>query len=102
MKLSPGIHKNLGMERYHDWKLDRSKLIEGPISASMLKRFAPNPYEWLHTPEMTQTAAMRTGSLFDLALTAPRADFEAQCVINPFPDFRTKAAQEWVSRVANL
>lgn len=90
-----GIHPGLGMTEYHSWKLDRSKLIEGPISCSTLKRFAPNPYEWLHTPEITQTAAMRTGSLFDLAITAPRVEFDAATVISPFDSFRTKEAQEW-------
>ena len=82
------------MKEYHSWKLDRAKLIEGPISASMLKRFAPNPYEWLHTPEMAQTAAMRTGSLFDAALT-DEAAFEASVVCSPFADFRSKAARDW-------
>jgi hypothetical protein len=94
MKLPTGIHPGLGMKEYHSWKLDRAKLIEGPISASMLKRFAPNPYEWLHTPEMAQTAAMRTGSLFDAALT-DEAAFEESVVCSPFADFRSKAARDW-------
>ena len=92
--LAPGIHPGLGMDTYHTWKLDKAKLIDGPISCSMLKRFMPNPYAWRWSPEIQQTDAMRTGSLFDLALTDPDA-MAAQVVSSPFANFLTKRAREW-------
>ena len=99
-----GIHPGLGMAEYHAWSLDRAKLIDGPISCSMLKSFAPNPYEWLHTPERKQSDAMRTGTLFDAAVTDPKEletliplpvrDFD-KIAIAPYEHFKTKEAQEW-------
>ena len=100
--IEKGIHIGLGMEDYHSWSLDKSKLIEGPISCSMLKSFDLNPYQWLKSGEFKQTEAMRTGSLFDAAVTDPETlpdllpmpkqePFEQL----PFADLRTKAAKEW-------
>jgi hypothetical protein len=101
--VNQGIHLGLGMAEYHDWKLDKENLIEGPISCSMLKRFDENPYAWLKSPEMKQTDAMRKGSLFDAALTDPDSlndllgvpEKPDHCVILPFDDLRTKDAREW-------
>lgn len=92
-QLPPGIHPGLGMREYHAWSLDKSKLIEGPISASTLCDFMPNPYAWVRT-EKAVTKAMSTGSLFDLALTDDAA-MEDSVAINPYSDFKTKAAQDW-------
>ena len=89
-----GIHPGLGMDQYHAWKLDKSNLAAGPISCSMLKDFAPNPYAWLRTPDRHQTAAMSKGRLFDLALT-DAANIGDSVIINPYDSFRSKAAQEW-------
>lgn len=98
-----GIHPGLGMAEYHDWKLDKAKLIEGPISCSMLKEFDVNPYAWLKGPERKETPALRTGSLFDAAVTdpdevkkllPPPADLEPY-IVSPFDSFRTKEAREW-------
>jgi len=89
-----GIHPGLGMDQYHAWKLDKSNLAAGPISCSMLKDFAPNPYAWLRTPDRYQTAAMSKGRLFDLALT-DAANIGDSVIINPYDSFRSKAAQEW-------
>ena len=89
-----GIHYNLGMSEYHSWKLDKANLKAGPISCSMLKDFAPNPYAWLKAPERKATAAMNTGSLFDLALTDPDAMSET-LVVSPFDSMRTNKAKEW-------
>lgn len=101
--VAPGIHPSLGMEEYHSWKLDKSKLIEGPISCSMLKAFDLNPYAWLKSPPMKQTAAMKTGSEFDAAVTDPdslseliiKPDAIEPFEVLPFPNLRTKEAREW-------
>jgi hypothetical protein len=92
--VAQGIHPGLGMDQYHAWKLDKSNLAAGPISCSMLKDFAPNPYAWLRTPDRQQTAAMSKGRLFDLALT-DAANLGDSVIINPYDSFRSKAAQEW-------
>ena len=94
MVIQPGIHPGLNMGPYHNWKLDKAKLIDGPISCSMLKAFAPNPFAWRWTPDREQTAAMAKGSLFDAALTDP-ASLEENYVISKYTDFRRKEAQEW-------
>lgn len=92
--MKQGIYHGLGMAEYHDWKLDKANLKAGPISCSMLKSFAVNPYSWLLAPEFKPTAAMKTGSLFDLAVTDP--DKLADSVaISEFDNFKTKAAREW-------
>lgn len=93
-QLSPGIHPGLGMEQYHAWTLDKAKLIEGPISCSILKRFMPNPYAWRWSPDIVQTDAMRKGSLFDMAVTEPDK-LASHVAVSEFDSFRTKAAQEW-------
>lgn len=105
-----GIHPGLGMSEYHDWKLDKENLIEGPVSCSMLKRFDENPYAWLKSPELKKTDAMRKGSLFDAALTDPDSlnsllgvpDKPESCVILPFNDLKTKAAREWKKEQESL
>lgn len=94
MVIPPGIYPNMGMERYHAWKVDKDNLKDSPVSCSFLKAFAPNPYEWLHSPAFKQTEGMRTGSLFDLALTDP-SELSNQAVVSPYSDFRTKEAREW-------
>ena len=94
MVIQQGIHPGLGMAEYHNWKLDKAKLIDGPISCSMLKAFAPNPFAWRWTPDREQTASMAKGSLFDAALTDP-ASLEENYVISKYTDFRCKEAQEW-------
>lgn len=91
--IPPGIHPGLGMREYHSWSLDKARLIEGPISASTLCDFMPNPYAWVRT-EKAVTKAMSTGSLFDLALTDD-ASLEHSVAISEFADFKTKAAQQW-------
>ena len=93
MSIPKGIHPGLGMDEYHAWKLDKAKLIDGPISCSTLKRFYPNPYKWLREPEPNQSEAMRIGSLFDLAVT-DREGLKAVAV-HDFDSFRTKEAREW-------
>ena len=92
--IEKGIHNGLGMEEYHAWKLDKANLIEGPISCSMLKQFAKNPFAWLRAEPFKPSAAMQTGSLLDAALTEPDT-LEARCVISPYENYRTKEAQTW-------
>lgn len=94
----------MGMKEYHGWQLDKSNLKAGPISCSMIKRFADNPYAWRWGPEFKQTAAMATGTILDAALTDPSQlnqliplpDIDlSKFAIAPFKDFRTKEAQKW-------
>lgn len=92
--IPPGIHHGLGMDRYHAWRLDKQNLRAGPISCSVLKNFAVSPYAWLRTPEKAPTQAMMTGSLLDLCLTEPDT-VKDRVAIKEFPDFKTKASQEW-------
>ena len=102
--VAQGIHVGLGMEEYHSWKLDKAKLIEGPISCSTLKAFDPNPYAWLKSPPFKPSKAMETGSLFDAAVTDPDTLSDLlptpikdhkNAVELPFDSLRTKAAREW-------
>lgn len=89
-----GIHYGVSSTEYHAWTLDKSQMIDGPISCSEIKRFAESPYAWRFGPQQQTTDAMRAGSLFDAALTEPDK-LETECVVNPFDSFRTKAAKEW-------
>jgi hypothetical protein len=98
--IAQGIHPGLGMAQYHAWKLKKSNLIQGPISCSMLKAFYENPYAWARTPEKEVTDAMRTGSLFDLALTDPES-LTDQTIISLFTDYRTKEAREWKKSIGD-
>ena len=103
--VKPGVYSGMGMEAYHDWKLDKDSLIDGPISCSMLKAFDSNPYAWSISADFKRTEAMRTGSLFDAALTDPesmndeslfkgRPSFD-DAVVLPFDSLRTNAAKAW-------
>ena len=56
-----GVYPGMGMEAYHDWKLDKDSLIDGPISCSMLKAFDSNRYAWSISDDFKRTEAMRTG-----------------------------------------
>jgi len=85
----------MGMDEYHSHKLDKANLKAGPISCSMLKQFSKNPYSWrFGNTEFTPTAAMQTGSLFDLCLTEPDTIGD-RVVAKAFDNYKTKAAQEW-------
>ena len=99
-----GIHYTMGMREYHAWKLDKNNLKAGAISCSMLKSFAPNPYEWMLSPDFKPTDAMRKGSVYDAAVTDPDQlnavikecyGVSDDITVAPFPDFRSKDAQEW-------
>ena len=93
MHFSLGVHKGLGMDSYHSWRLDKAKLIEGPISCSTLKAFDKNPFAWIATPDRAPTDAMRKGTLFDAAVTSPEE--LGSFVVSEFDNFRTKEAREW-------
>lgn len=93
-QIAAGIHTGISSQEYHAWELDKSNLIAGPISCSMLKAFAKSPFAWRWGPEKTVTASMRTGSLFDYALTEPEM-LEEHCAVSPFESFRTKEAKAW-------
>lgn len=89
-----GIHYNITPSQYHAWKLDKAKLAEGPISSSVLRKFAVNPYHWLRTEDSGPTEAMDLGTLYDAALTCP--DELGELVVEKrFDNFRTKEAREW-------
>ena len=94
MKLEQGIYIGLGMTEYHAWHLDKANLKAGPVSSSMLKQFALNPYAWLRSEDKPPTAAMQTGSLLDAALTEPET-LADRVAINPFDSYRTKESREW-------
>ena len=77
--------------------LDRSNIFspDSWLSKSRLWELKESSlYKWRHCPkEFTPTAAMTWGSMIDCYITTP--DEVAETIIyNPFPDFRTKAAQE--------
>lgn len=109
MKLTPGIHHPLGMETYHAWALDKAKLIEGPMSCSMLKEFAVNPYAWLRSEPKPKSEAMKLGSVLDAALTEPYSLWQVVCdnyhpvfdCVAPYDDFKTKVAQLWRQEAIN-
>lgn len=84
----------MGMAEYHSYKLDKSNLKAGPVSCSMLKDFAINPYSWLKQPLREPSAAMQTGTLLDAALTEPER-LDDIVAVNPYDSFRTKEAREW-------
>ena len=92
--MKPGIYPNMGMDDYHALKLDKANLKNGPISCSMLKDFARNPYAWLRSKPKESTPAMNTGSLLDAAITEPDR-LDEIVAISPFDSFRTKEAREW-------
>lgn len=98
--MKPGIHHNVTSDEYHAWKLDKTKLIEGPISCSEIKAFADSDFAWRFGPQKEVTQAMRTGSLFDYALTEPE-QLESHCVVSPFDSYRTKEAREWKAENAH-
>jgi len=91
------------MTEYHEWRLDKTNLAAGPISSSMLKGFAQNPYAWTKAGEFKVTPAMRTGTLFDAAITdpdelselLPKPDTLPEMELSPFDSFRTKDARAW-------
>ena len=93
MVIPAGIHHNFGMLQYHNWKLDKAKLSEGPISNSMLKAFAPSPFEWLRAGEFKQTIYTTMGSLYDAALSDDKLG--EGFALKEYPDYKTKAAREW-------
>jgi hypothetical protein len=103
-KIKPGVHYNLGMDAYHVWRLDKTNLAAGPISASMLKSFAVSPYAWANSNDKTSSPAMVNGSIIDTAVTEPhrlRAVVESHyglptdLEVAPYDDFRSAAAREW-------
>lgn len=102
--LQPGIHYGVTSEQYHAWALDKAELIKGPISCSMLKKFAPSPFAWRWGPEQKTSKAMQAGSLFDAALTEPDTlpKYEKPEMLEyirlPFKDRRTKEAKEYCAK----
>ena len=90
LEVSPrDYHSKLSLDRSNilspDSWLSKSRLFELKSSSLYRWRFYPN--------EFKPTAAMQWGSLIDCYLTTPE-EVANTVVYNPFPDFRTKAAQE--------
>jgi hypothetical protein len=77
--------------------LDRSNILSPDSWLSKSRLFelrGSSLYKWRYFPkEFKPTAAMTWGSLIDCYITTPD-EVDATVVYNPFPDFRTKAAQE--------
>jgi len=90
LEVSPReYHSRLTLDRANilspDSWLSKSRLCE--LRGSSL-------YKWRYYPrEMKPSAAMAWGSLIDCFITTPE-EVDSTVVYNPFPDFRTKAAQE--------
>lgn len=104
--IEAGIHPNYLPRDYHSWRPDPSApgntLLSGPVSASMLKDFAPNPALWRNGWTKKSTKAMRTGSLVDTLLLTPN-DFTTHLAVRPaeFSSYRTKEAQDWLADVTS-
>ena len=103
-QIAPGIYPGLGMTEYHNWKLDKSDLASGPLSNSVLKAFAKNPYAWKRAPDFKPTKAMATGSFFDAAITDPdtlgefmpvKPETPAPFAVSPYDSYRTAEAKAW-------
>jgi hypothetical protein len=67
-----GIHYNVTPSEYHGWAIDRSNLSESPVSCSMLKQFAPSPYDWFRRDRSpADSDAMKWGRLIDTMILTP-------------------------------
>jgi hypothetical protein len=89
LEVSPrDYHAKLGLDRSnvfspHSW-LSKSRLWELRSCSLWKWRYAPRTF--------TPTSAMTWGSLIDCYITTPE-EVASTVVFNPYPDFRTKAAQ---------
>jgi len=87
------IEYNLGRAYY--LRSASPQNLSGPVSKSLLWDFNDSPYKWRHSSGREVTRAMDLGTLIHSAILEPLIPLEQVASVSPFPDFRTKAAQEW-------
>jgi hypothetical protein len=87
------IEHNLGKAYY--LRTASPQNLNGPVSKSLLWDFNKSPYKWRHSSGKEATRAMDLGTLIHSAILEPNIPLEDIAAVSPFPDFRTKAAQEW-------
>ena len=87
------IECNLGRAYYLRSASPRN--LEAPVSKSLLWDFNDSPYKWRHSSGREATRAMDLGTLIHSAILEPETAITDIAAISPYPDFRTKAAQEW-------
>jgi hypothetical protein len=87
------IEYNLGKAYY--LRTASPQNLNGPVSKSLLWDFNESPYKWRHSSGKEATRAMDLGTLIHSAILEPNIPLEDIAAVSPFPDFRTKAAQEW-------
>ena len=87
------IEHNLGKAYYLRTATPRN--LTAPVSKSLLWDFNESPYKWRHSSGREVTKAMDLGTLIHSAILEPETAITDIASVSPFPDFRTKAAQEW-------
>lgn len=87
------IEYNLGKAYY--MRSATPQNLSGPVSKSLLWSFHQSPYKWRHSSGKEITKAMDLGTLIHSAILDPNIPLDQIASVSPFPDFRTKAAQEW-------
>jgi hypothetical protein len=87
------IEHNLGKAYYLRTATPRN--LTAPVSKSLLWDFNESPYKWRHSSGKEVTKAMDLGTLIHSAILEPETALTDIAAVSPFPDFRTKAAQEW-------
>ena len=87
------IEHNLGKAYY--LRTANPRNLTAPVSKSLLWDFNESPYKWRHSSNREVTKAMDLGTLIHSAILEPETALTDIASVSPFPDFRTKAAQEW-------
>jgi exodeoxyribonuclease VIII len=87
------IEHNLGRAYY--LRSANPQKLDAPVSKSLLWDFNESPYKWRHSTGKEVTKAMDLGTLIHSAILEPERAITDIVSLSPFPDFRTKAAQEW-------
>ena len=93
-----GVHEGVQFSTYRSDDIKPSDTIETiqgkAVSKSMIVDFMDDPGEWKKSSRKETTSSMSFGSLVD-TLLLEESQFESRYAVSPFPDFRSKAAQEW-------
>jgi len=99
--IEDGIHKGITPAEYHAWEFDIEQPEKGPISNSLLKRFAKSPVAFKRSTGPKPSTALTWGSLVDcLAFTPEQIGYEFRFKSeNPHLSANgavlSKAAKEW-------
>lgn len=95
---SYGIHEGLSFAQYRADDITQADTIQTvagkAVSKSLMIDFSDDAKAWKQSIRKKQSAAMKSGSLFDCILTTPEA-FDEQYIVSPYDDFRTGAAKDW-------